>query len=326
MLVAYREFPPNRRFGVELEVSPCVDKDWLGGFVREYESQHGREHDVKVTSGKKGWAESRKNSYWHVKYDSTCGPLGKGFDHGWEVASYIGIGIKDAQHISGLGDWLNYRNVCTNNNCGLHIHVEAKDISQNVMGIILARWIKVEKVLTYICPQHRWNNQYCQSLFWRSRRCFMEYDPDYPYEFWRAIRPYNLETHCNDEKKYTLNTVGYTIGTVMDDYDRQTIELRLPECLLSTEHILNWLRLVVNFVERASVATAPLDIDHSSTLSEFLDLIGLGSYEYPGKFLIFDDQLLDTKIWILNKIKNSEGLSEIFRSEAGKCLDFISKI
>lgn len=46
------------------------------------------------------------NDYWEVKFDRTCGPQGKGFDHGWEVASFIATGTYDIDHIAKASSFL----------------------------------------------------------------------------------------------------------------------------------------------------------------------------------------------------------------------------
>ena len=84
----YQEFPEKRRFGVEIEVSNNISKKDLGNVIEEYETIYlsplkKRKRAVKVTTGVEGWAQTKKNTYWHVKFDRTCGPRGKNFDHGW---------------------------------------------------------------------------------------------------------------------------------------------------------------------------------------------------------------------------------------------------
>jgi hypothetical protein len=327
MRVAYRGFPAERRFGVELEVSNNIPKKILGRLIEDYECSHGN-HAVKVTSGMKGWAETRRNAYWHVKYDSTCGPKGKYHDYGWEVASFIGEGLSDLHVIAGLADHLHQNNVEVNNNCGLHIHVDAEDLAPWQMGLVLARWIKVEEIITLICPMRRWRNSYCRALWERAARKRIRYRYDAPDLFWTQMAPLDLSTHSNEEKKYTLNTVGYAIGMHKPDYDRQTVELRLPECLLSTEHVLNWTRLIVNFIDHTQLSWhvdhSPDNIDCVSTVCEMLQWLGL--HRGKDEFLILDDQLLDTKIWLLKKIVATRILTREFREEALSLLRFISKI
>lgn len=330
MQVAYRGLPSDRRFGVEYEVSNTLAKKALGEVVEEYELWHGNRRDVRVTTGKMGWAETRRNNYWHVKYDSTCGPMGKYMDYGWEIASFIGKSSRDLACISGLTDWLKKKGVETNKNCGLHIHVDASDFASWEMGNLLARWIKVEHLLMLICPEHRWNNQYCRSLQARAKQRRAEFvpNPKSAEMFWLCMSPSDLNTHSNDEKKYTLNTVGYAIGRFKPHYDRQTVELRLPECLLVSDHVLNWTRLILNFVDYVKCSDfMPTNLDSVNSILEMLILLGLEGL--PGSkhnFLIPDSEIYDTKIWLLKRIETSPFVPGSQRVQAASIRRFISQI
>lgn len=324
MQVVYKELPSKRRFGVELEVSATISKYTIGDLLTSYEENLGSGRDVVVTPGIKGWSETRQNKYWHVKYDSTCGPKGKGKDHGWEVASYIGKGYRDLTRIVSLADYLRCSGVETNRNCGLHIHVEAKDLTPHHMGVLMARWLKLEPLLVSVCDPYRSGNKYCKSLRqrWELIR-WQGYLPQLPQQFWRDMSPRDFHTHNNEEKKYTLNTVGWAIGQVFKSHDRQTIELRLPECILSTEHVLNWTRLMLNFIEGCKDATAPEDLTVAPTIRSVLELLNL---QGSGDFYLLDKKLLDTKLWFLRKVCETSHLDYTLLGDAHEMVEFITDI
>lgn len=324
MQAIYRELPARRRFGVELEVTNTVSKHDIGNSLRQYEKTKSIQHDVVVTPGSRGWAETRNNAYWHVKYDSTCGPKGKGKDFGWEIASYIGQGYRDMRDISSAADWLAKFGLQVNHNCGLHIHIEAADISIGQMGVLLARWVKIEPVLIQICQPHRAENRYCCSLRERwMQRQWLLYNSCNPSDFWSIIGPSAYYIHNNPEKKYTLNTVGYALGKHSPKHDRQTIELRLPECLLDASHVSNWLHLMLNLVEVCKKEReGPDNMDYPVSVAEFISLLGL--HQENGVFVFLDQKLLDTKLWLLHKIAYSSKIHEIYTEEAADLLEFIS--
>jgi hypothetical protein len=302
----------NRKFGVEFEVSNTLSKRKLANILLNYEESRENGRAVITTAGKKGWAETHANDYWHVKYDSTCGPLGKTKDYGWEIASYIAEGTDDIEAISHAASWLHRHKIETNNNCGFHIHVEVKDFDLKEMAALLARWLKIEAFLFLLCEPRRFDNPYCRSL--RTKSIYCRYDPCDLLDFWHNIRPDCLETHDNDEKKYTLNTVGYAKSMFHPSYDRKTIELRLPECLLSYDHVKNWIVLMVNFVQCCkNNPIIPADIGDAISVDEFLTLLGLKSNE---AFWLLDRDILNTKIWVLERLK-------IWFPEAEEILDLI---
>lgn len=324
MRLCYKDFPTKRRFGVELEVSNNFSKQIIGDIVNEFEFLYSEKRkQVRITTGSEGWAQTKNNSYWHVKFDRTCGPFGKNIDNGWEIASYIGCGAKDAEHISRLARFLDAAGVETNLNCGLHIHTEVSDFDENSMGILLARWLKIEHILTSICHPSRKDNEYCFPL---RRKVFGWkdwYDHKNPSSLWFRICPCNLNIHNNIEKRFTLNTVGFAIGFSNPYYNRNTVELRLPECVLQEKHVKNWTRLIVQFVESSkNTSLAPVDLNPSQDLKNILKFLGLFGEE---EFTIFSPELFNTKAWFLQKIIDVSENKKLIK-QAKKYLSFITTV
>lgn len=319
--VIYKELTQSRRFGVELELSNNKSKSQIGYHLQDFESLQPNKRPIKVTLGSTGWADTHSNNYWHVKYDSTCGPLGKGEDSGWEIASYIGCGNDDINRISRAAWYLKSVGCETNKNCGLHIHVESKDFDAYMMGVLLARWIKVEDALIKICDRSRWKNDYSQPLRARVDYMGIVYSPIMPRSFWSSIQPRNLEKHNNLEKRYVLNTVGFATGLLHGQYEKNTIELRLPECILEEAHVRNWTSLILNFVEAASKkCLIPENLEPCKSIEEVLIYLGLSEEE---NFCFLDDNLLNLKAWVLRKISDSD-IS--LATQARKHLEFIAKV
>ena len=318
----YQEFPKKRRFGIELEVSNNLSKQQLGEVIRDYEiiyknPSYSRKRSVRVTSGEQGWAQTQNNTYWHVKFDRTCGPNGKNYDHGWEVASYIGSGIDDANHISRAARFLNNAGAETNLNCGFHIHVEVDDFTPYQMGILLGRWLKIESFLISICHPSRYLNEYCMPLsnLFQTRKSIydigerkLKFDPSF---LWEIMRPHDLGIHNNHSKRVTLNTVGFANAQNNSFYPRNTVELRLPECLLDENHVRNWLILIVNFVEVCKNKNDTLrNLKSSNSVDEALIHLGFSGEE---SFLFLSKELLNAKLWFLDKIMKTTQNQTIFQ-------------
>lgn len=321
--IHYREFSSQRRFGVELELSNNLTKQEIGKALADYEEACGRKKAVKVTPGMEGWAQSISNTYWHVKFDRTCGPKGKGEDSGWEVASYIGSGRADVQHIARAARCLRMSGGQTNLNCGLHIHAETKDFDGSQMGVLLARWLKVEEHLVQICHPSRRENLYCRTMQHRLQSKKVAYDPKEPLLFWLSMMPNDLNVHNNYEKRFTLNTVGFATGQLNCEYKRNTVELRLPECLLDESHVRNWTRLFLNFVDASQeAASGPENVDSSSSVAETLYYLGLHGDD---RFVVLDRELLSAKIWFLQKLATSSKSVKTAR-QARKHLEFICRL
>jgi len=321
MQIKYKEMPLFRRFGVELEVSATTDKQNIGTSLDQYEFFIGLKKSVRVTPATKGWAETKENNYWHVKYDSTCGPLGKGNDYGWEIASYIGSGSPDLRNISKAAGWLGL-SLETNKNCGLHVHVDASDFTARAMGHLLLVWMKVEDALFHICDPCRSESHYCRSLRSRltDKNGYTSMWASTPYDFWHLMRPTDYSTHNNEEKKYALNTVGFAMGQIVDTHTRKTVELRLPECRLSQEHVFGWTGLFLNFVHTVSSIPTPLSITQDTHLDDLLWHLGLAGRD---RFFLPGPHLLRVKQWFLQKLSEADFF---MASEASKRLEFISGI
>lgn len=318
--VLYKELPSNRTFGVELEVSDTLTKKELGKSIKEFEEFNGWGREVVVTSGTHGWAKTTSNDYWHVKYDSTCGPNGKGTDFGWEIASFIGRGAADIHHIADCASFLHRSGAQTNKNCGLHVHVGTQDFSIATMSGLLASWLKIEHALLAICETHRSANEYCRPLRTRMNRLvFLPFPSSY---LWYCLEPTDLGDHNNYEKRYTLNTIGFATAIVRPSYSRNTVELRMPECTLENHHVGNWIKLIVNFVESAKDASrTPEDVEPARSLDAILYYLGLAGGR--DEFFILDPELFGLKLWFLNKLSTSH--DDDLAIQAKKKLEFIGR-
>jgi len=308
--IAFRGFDSKRRFGVELEVSNTVPKSFLQDVIQCYTKK-----EIKSAS----WAQSKNNDYWHIKTDATCGILGKYYDKGWEIASYVGSGDADIQHIAEVAGGLKQAGVEVNDNCGLHVHVEVKDFDQTQMGVLIAHYLKWEWMLLNMVPERRQKNYFCRPLlreFIRKGRLWVSLVTGFtaseerqyvcvpaekisPLTIWGFYCPHNLEPHENPCRYRSVNLVNYATSLVNPIYNRRTVEFRLPEGTLSKTDVANWIRLFVNFVDWCAAServAIPLDI---CDMNESLWHMGLGHNDET--FYIFDKTLFDLKTWVLKR-------------------------
>lgn len=290
--VEIRKFSSKRPFGIELEVSNTVSQNNIANCIIPFTKRH-----VEVTA----YAQSYNNKYWHVKTDSSCGPLGKPYDTGFEIASFKASGHKDLKEIGLVADSLVNGGVVVNNNCGYHIHVEVKDFTPEQMGILVARWVKIEHVLANMVPVRRVGNKHCRMISkTRKYRSAHEYSAK---DFWELMRPNNLATNDNNQRKFTLNLVNFAYALYCEQVGggtfRKTVELRLPEGTLNSDDIKNWVRLFVLFVDTAkNVTKMPKNLKAIMTLGDFMRVLGLGKNNIP-----FSSALKNTRIWIMERIK-----------------------
>ena len=292
--VKYKKFTSQRRFGVELETSNTLTKSKVKTILKGLS-----DHSSLVTK----YQLSTENKYWHVKDDATCGPQGRMGPKGVEIASFVGKGMNDLQHIAEVAEGLYKAGSRTNENCGLHIHAEAIDISPEQLGVILAHWIKIESILSMSMPLSRYENPYCRkwseiillglggdndirNLSWPSLN------------LWNLLRPANLNYYENEDRRVTLNLVNYARADFHKTNHRKTIELRWPEGTLNSRDIKCWVRLFLNFIDICKDRPMPNNLLHAN-LDETLTYLGLNHDE---NFTIFSEGLHDTKTWFLERI------------------------
>lgn len=301
MQILYRKFDTSRKFGVELEIGNEIKKPTIRKLIK-YKSEK--------TVHTSRYSPSINNSWWHIKDDATCGPQGRDGPRGIEVASFVASGVGDLRHICEVADFLKESGAKVNDNCGLHIHADATDISESQMGRILSSWIKIEGFLSFALPFRRYNNPYCEMLSLKSPNklaSLLEKHPDLENNIaktiYQVIRPSDISMYENRDRRVTLNLVNYCRAIEQKHTNRKTIELRWPEGTLSGEDIKNWVRLFLNFIEHAKNGPLQRNDDFPS-LQEGLNILGLG---HQNGFCILSEGLLGTKTWLLERmLKNSD--------------------
>jgi hypothetical protein len=290
--VKYKKFDSQRRFGVELETSNTLTKAKVRNVIKNFS-----DHSSFVTK----YQLSGESASWHIKDDATCGPLGRQGPKGVEVASFVAKGIVDLQHIADVAQELHRAGCRVNDNCGLHIHAEAKDLTEQDVGVILAHWLKIEPVLAMSLPVGRNANVYCRRMMdGRPNEVkFLDYDRWTPIRLYHVLKPKNLSYYENDDRRVNLNLVNYTRAIAYETNHRKTLELRWPEGTLDPRDIKCWVRLFLGFIDTCKTRPMPANL-RPADLYETLTYLGLN--HTPSTFIIFSEGLHDTKTWFLERI------------------------
>lgn len=302
--VRYLSFSSTRSFGVEMELSEKIGREAIAAAIRGIDP--GRQVEVSygwnMTGGMPGGAS---NAIWSVKTDSTCANT-PGM-HGYEVASPKMLSAADVSLCGDVADSLHKLGCEVNSKCGVHVHADISDMSPEQVGVMIARWIRTESILSQSLPMRRRYNQYARLM--RSRHRLNQLKNWSALELYRAIEPSNLEIHHNEQKRVAINLIGYAIGRKRPGHDRKTAELRLPEGSLDREDVEGWIRLYVHFVQECIGKEMPADLSDGD-LGNALDMLGLGD---TGGVLILDPALYRTKVWFLRRILNYTTSPELFR-------------
>lgn len=314
--VVHKEFDIKRRFGVELEMGDEIKKKAVQTAIVQISP-----HKVFISR----YALTSNNDYWHVKDDATCGRGGRSGPKGVEVASYVGSGFDDLQHIGEIAFHLSNLGCKTNDNCGLHIHADVCDLNVKQISVIVAHWIKLEFVLSMLLPIRRMQNEYCKFVFppflnEMKKNDFlihrnMKYDA---IDFWHKITPSNLGIFDNNDRRFNLNLVNFARAIQNGNQVRKTLELRWPEGTLVSNDISNWVMLFLCLIEVCKDKRMPKDLSPYS-LQQVFDLLGVKHKK--NKFMILGKNLHTIKTWLCERIvKNSFDSSAFYAS--GKTIGF----
>ncbi len=121
--------------------------------------------------------------------------------------------------------------------CGLHIHIDLRDIKDNFIKLsrILRTFYAIEDVMFSTQPESRLNSKYCQR---RLASYAVTGFPKIP-----QAKQELVNTMGRSDRYYALNFKALR--------DHGTIECRLHAGTLNAEKIINWIKLIRSFYEYA---------------------------------------------------------------------------
>ena len=286
MQVLFKRMSINRSFGIEIEMNPNLTKKSIVKIIRESSNKPLRQSGWELTQN--------NNSYWHLKTDSSCG------DPGWELATYKADSNKDLNDICNVAKNLHKAGAKTDSDTGLHIHIGIEDFDLEQVGIMMARWVKIENFILQSVRCHRRENYFCRPVSKHKKfRKKKFYSSD---EFWNLIRPKRYGLFGNPQRRLALNMLNYAISVYRPHVNRnlKTVEFRFPEGTTCPIDIRNRTCLFLNFVENSKTASMPSDLTAVQDLNLFLEYFGL---ENSDNFIILSKPLNSLKLWLLNRLE-----------------------
>lgn len=158
---------------------------------------------------------------WVVKHDAGHKPDGSCLAE--IVTSPIG-GTRVVNQLTTLGKLIN-SHTTVNNNCGIHVHVDARDINADAMDRLLTLYKKIEPIMYILGGITRANSTYCKPHM--------------------------------DNPSYTDRYRGMNLTNWRARNERKmTVEFRIQQGTTDTEHVVNWAKLcalVVDFAVKADM-------------------------------------------------------------------------
>lgn len=222
------------KYGVEIEIT---ERKADGSPIER--SEIARAINSKgVAAEVQGYNHNTQN-VWKVITDSSCG---------FEIVSPILEGQDGLNQLKKVTEALNEVGAQVNINCGLHVHIDGRDLTKQQIGRVVLWYAKWEKAIDAMLPASRRanSNRYCQSL-------------DY------VVKPLSDALWQNNHRiKFWSNPVGWVDGVNgryskvnLNSYIRYgSIEFRQHSGTTEFEKISNWIMLLQRFVARA-IETTP---------------------------------------------------------------------
>lgn len=215
----------DRTFGVEIE---------FFNVTREVVCRELRARGIEAEVQRYNHSDS--DTTWKLVTDSTVNPQGCGNQNegnpGNEVVSPILLGEEGYRQLKIVTEVLNDLGAKVDKTCGLHVHLEAQDMSLSAWKNVLCIYNNFQATINeFMSPSRRQENRWCG--------CYSDYEMN------RALKSTNLNSmmdECSDRYK-TVNLVAFM--------RHHTIEFRQHGGTTDYEKILNWIQTVMAIQQHA---------------------------------------------------------------------------
>lgn len=223
----------NRKFGVEIEfvgisTQAAIDAISSAGISCNPSCSYNHRNS---------------STMWKVVTDgSVYDNTGRGSG---EVVSPILSGIAGLEQVRKVADAINGAGATSNKTCGLHVHVDARDLNPRDIANVVTRYGKFETSLDEVMPRSRRANHgaYCSSV------CSLVAGTDFS-------RPESFETMSAVQNAWGWGERSRYRKVNLQSYERHgTVEIRHHSGTVQSGKILPWIQFCVNFVEKSRFQT-----------------------------------------------------------------------
>tara|TARA_R100000995_G_scaffold45089_1_gene21226 strand:+ start:1591 stop:2901 length:1311 start_codon:yes stop_codon:yes gene_type:complete len=195
---------------------------------------------------------------------------------------------KDVEYITAFTSYDKYE---VNRSCGVHVHVDGRDLEYQHLKSLLLLGKSVQNILYKMMPPSRENSRWCRKIpLSRSSIHRIESNQDFIdtwYSSWGvdpSMEKYNDSRYCN------MNLHARIL--------HGSIEFRYHSGTLNKEKLLHWIRICTAIVDKARDIT--VNLDHFTNVE--LDRIILNRDLTLSEFFLLLDIEEDTQKYILKRI------------------------
>lgn len=205
----------NRTFGVEIECKTDLSMRALCEVLQD----NGISAYVPDWEGGEGWKIVEDGSV----------------DDGWEVVSPILSGVEGIAEVARVLNILRDLAGCwIDESCGLHVHVNANDLSSASIANAVLRYERHSAKIDAIVPPRRRENRFCLDVTHEAQMIRRRLGKI------SSIAPYYLAALA-DSRYRKLNIAAFC--------KHGTLEFRLHDGTLKVADVTNWIAFCVQFVE-----------------------------------------------------------------------------
>jgi hypothetical protein len=219
----------NRKFGIEIEaygVTKIAINTALNaaGIICHIE---GYNHETRP--------------HWKIVSDASLSG-----DMTFELVSPILEGVNGLEQVMTVGNVLEQIGAKVNKSCGLHVHIDGRDLTVPQLSRVCKMWLKYESCFDSIVPESRRNNPFCKAIrakFASLEAAFKAIDG--------AVRVRDLTQVMNSDRNSTVYTSRYHKFNLESMARHGTVEFRQHSGTVNGLKMVNWVKLVGGFVETA---------------------------------------------------------------------------
>ena len=211
-------FNSTRQFGIEIEgtglsVSQAAAALRNAGIPCE---DNGYNHSVRP--------------HWKAVSDASVGD-------GFEIVSPILSGVEGLEAVKAVAAALVAAGATVDRSCGLHVHVNARDLSSKSFANVARRYARFESEIDALHPRSRRNNSYCQSVN----------------DIVDDITRLEANGYSTRELSQNIGSRYYKVNLV-SFLRHGTVEFRQHAGTVDGTKMVNWIMFCVMFVEDSIIA------------------------------------------------------------------------
>jgi hypothetical protein len=218
-----------------LPFHPCNPKDKVNRYI-------GVEIEVANSDADSGTTVSRVLNKWK----SAAVHDGSLPESGYEINTAPAKGEVFEEEINAICAALKEANAHVDSSCGLHVHVDCRDLQYYDLRKVILVYSKVEDSLFRMLAKSRLDNHYCERLSKKFKDILVQKDKDWRRNLLKTT--YGNEARAGRRNKY--NEARYSALNIHSWFFRKTLEFRHHQGTVDAKKIINWAKIcqsIINF-------------------------------------------------------------------------------